>query len=131
MHRWARRAALASICVSFQGDDAFWDFEKFLFANQDSITPETLDATLRDFASRDQRVSAERLDGCLAANEAETVLLRDEKLAEMYHVDAAPTIFVNGVRKVGFSNPEALWSTLRVAALDARSGNRDGAGDKP
>ena len=127
MHPWARRAALASICASFQGGDAFWALGKFLFANQDAITAETLDIRIREFASKDSRLSIERLDGCLAARNAEDVLLRDEKLAEVYHVDAAPTIFINGVRKVGFNSPAALWSALRVAAFDARGGDREGA----
>jgi len=131
MHRWARRAALASICASFQGGGAFWDLERFLFANQDSLTLETLDATIRDFASNDQRISAKLLDGCLASKETEALLLRDEKLAELYHVDAAPTMFINGTRKVGFNTPAELWSAIRVAALDIEGGRHDnGSGER-
>jgi hypothetical protein len=33
---------------------------------------------------------------------------------------AAPTIFINGVRTVGFSSPEALWEALRLAASEVR-----------
>ena len=126
MHQWARRAALASICASFQGDDAFWDLERFFFANQDSITVESLESTTREFVSNDPHISGKLLESCLAAKNAEVVLLRDEKLGEAYHVDAAPTIFVNGVRRVGFNTPEQLWSALRAAAADARASYRPG-----
>jgi predicted DsbA family dithiol-disulfide isomerase len=65
---------------------------------------------------------------CLASRSAEDVLLRDEKLADSYHVDAAPTMFINGVRKVGFNSPEALWSAIRAAAFDARNEDPGSAG---
>lgn len=120
MHLWARRAATAAICAGLQGDGAFWALERFLFDNQDTLTPGMLDARIRDFASSDSRLSAKRLDSCIAAKNAEDVLLRDEKLANEYHVDAAPTIFINGVRRVGFNSPEALWEALRLAASEAR-----------
>jgi protein-disulfide isomerase len=97
---------------------------RLLFANQESIKPETLDATIRDFASAEPQLDAERLDACVASMKAEAVLLRDEKLAETYHVDSAPTIFVNGIRKIGFGAPEAFWSAVRVAAFDAATEER-------
>jgi|SRR5271157_1498711 len=126
-HQWARRAAMASICAGFQGDDAFWDLESFLFTNPNGITAETLETRIREYASKNSRLNVERLGGCLAGASAEDVLLGDEKLAQEYHVGAAPTIFINGVRTVGFNSPEALWSALRVAAFDARGGDSQGA----
>lgn len=120
MHQWARRAALASICASLQSEDAFWAVEKLLFANQERIKTDTLDETIRGFAAGLPRLNIGRLEACLAANEGAATLVRDERLAEAYHVDVTPTIFVNGVRKTGFNTPEALWSALRLAAFDAR-----------
>jgi protein-disulfide isomerase len=119
-HPWARRAALASICAGFQSDDAFWALDRFFFANQEAITAETLGTRIREFSLNDARLDIARLDGCLAAKSAEETLLRDEKLAQAYYVDVAPTMFINGVRKVGFYSPEDLWSALRLAAFDAR-----------
>ena len=65
----------------------------------------------------------------MGSRSAVDVLLRDEKLAEWYHVDAAPTIFTNGTRKVGFNSPEALWSAIRAAAFDAKSGDPRGVAE--
>ena len=120
MHEWARRAALTSACASLQSDDAFWIVEKLLFANQERIKPDALDGTIRDLAVGEPQLSLSRLEACMAANEGAAILVRDERLAESYHVDVTPTIFVNGVRKIGFTGPEALWSALRLAAADAR-----------
>jgi protein-disulfide isomerase len=127
MHPWARPAALASICASFQSNEAFWAIERFLFANQNTITSETLETRIREFASNDPWLDVAMLDGCLASKNAEEVLLRDEKLAQQYHVDAAPTIFINGVRRVGMNSPEELWSVLRMAAFAARRSDSSGA----
>ena len=127
MHPWARPAALASICASFQSNDAFWAIERFLFSNQNTITAETLETRIREFASNDPRLDVAMLDGCLAAKNAEEVLFRDEKLAQQYHVDAAPTIFINGVRRVGMNSPEELWSILRMAVFAARRSDSSGA----
>ncbi|MGO4881070.1 MAG: DsbA family protein [Bryobacteraceae bacterium] len=131
MHPRARRAALVSICASFQGDEAFWAVEGFLFDRQDSIKPETLEAAIRDFASGETRLSVGRWEACLAANDAEEVLLRDERLADMYHIDAVPTVFVNGVRRAGFGTEEALWSALRVAVFEARGSGGGGTPNRP
>jgi protein-disulfide isomerase len=120
MHKWARRAALASVCASLQSEDAFWAVEKLLFANQEQIKADTLDGTIRGLAAGLPQLDMGRLEACLAANEGAATLVRDERLAEAYHVDVAPTIFVNGVRRTGFNGPEALWSALRLAAFDAR-----------
>ena len=43
---------------------------------------------------------------CVTGSAAEQTLLRDEALAVAYHVDATPTMFINGVRKVGLGSPE-------------------------
>jgi protein-disulfide isomerase len=120
MHQWARRAALTSICASLQGEDVFWALGAFLFSNQDLISADALETKIREFASNDSRLDLARLNSCLAAKDADGVLSRDEGLAQQYHVDAAPTLFINGVRRVGVGSPEELWSALRAAAIEAR-----------
>ena len=120
MHPWARRAALSSICASFQGNEAFWQLAKFLFNNQDAITIDNFDARLDSFARNGSQLDPARLHVCLAQGAAEGILERDEKLAERYHIDAAPTVFIDGVRKVVFSSLEELQRVLH-SALAARN----------
>jgi hypothetical protein len=52
MHRWARHAALISICASLQGGDTFWRLERFLFANQATIRADNLDEKVETFGSQ-------------------------------------------------------------------------------
>jgi protein-disulfide isomerase len=121
MHQWARAAALTSICANSQGNDAFWSLHDFFSANQGTITAETLNARVAAFASQSGRVNFPKLQDCLAQHTAEKVLIRDEALAERYHINATPTVFVNGIRKPGFGSPEELTSAIRSAASSVRS----------
>jgi len=77
-----------------------------------------LDERLAAFASQTGRVDLFRLHGGLAAHEAEQLLTRDERLAEKYHVDATPTMFINGVRQRGFGTAQELVSAVDLAALE-------------
>jgi protein-disulfide isomerase len=113
---------MASICAGLQNEAAFWAIERYLFTHQDAIKPETASAMIRGFVSKDAQLSVERFDACLAGKEAESVLLRDEKLAQVYHVDSTPTVFINGVRKSGFSGPSAFWPLLRAAVAESHDG---------
>lgn len=122
MHQWARRAALASICASFESDEAFWSLEKFLFASQDTITSTNLEDKIEAFAKESGDLNFGRMRGCLAEEKADETLLRDEKMAGLYHIDAVPTIFVNGVRALGFRSVEELQAALNAAAANSSSG---------
>ncbi len=115
MHTWARRAALAAICVSSQSQEAFWRFEQLLFADQDKITLANLDERIAAFGAQNNELNPGRLRGCMENGTAEKTLLRDEKLADAYHVDAVPTIFINGIRSTGFRTPEELEAGINAA----------------
>jgi protein-disulfide isomerase len=125
MHNWARRAALATICASFQGNEFFWPLHDFLFASQNNLTAATLDAAVGRFMERDVQFSADEYRGCMEQHKAEVILQRDEALAESYHVEATPTIFINGVRKMGFGSPDQLRAAIR-SAITAAQGRSNG-----
>ena len=78
MHAWARRAALASICASFESNEAFWSLEKFFFANQDAITPTNLEDKIAAFARESGGFDFGRVHNCLEEEAASKILLRDE-----------------------------------------------------
>ncbi len=116
MHPWARHAALISICASLQGGDTFWRLERFLFANQATIRADNLDEKVETFGSQTSpSLDLARLRSCLISGSAERVLARDERLAELYHVDATPTVFINGTRKAGMAGLEKLRTLLDAA----------------
>ena len=116
MHPWARRAALNSICVGRQSGDAFWRLHDFFFSNQSAITAGNLEEKIGEFAKQFKGIDSDRVRACVAEEDTETTLRRDEKLAVAYHIDAIPTVFINGVRSVGTHSTEELTALFRAAA---------------
>lgn len=113
MHPWARQAALVSICANFQSNEAFWKAEEFFFSRQETINPQNMESAISAFAENTPGLDDTQMRSCLAGGTAAAVLARDEKLAETYHINATPTIFINGVRKVGVSTVDQLQGALR------------------
>ena len=114
-HSWSRQAALAAICADRQGEEAFWKLHDFFFANQGALSEHNFDERLTSFlATSDSGIpDTNRLQGCLAGREAESTLLRDQLLAQRYHVEETPAVFINGRRTVGFRNAEELRAAVR------------------
>ncbi len=125
MHPWARRAALASVCASFESNKAFWSLEAFLFTNQSTITPINFEDKVAEFAKTSGTLDLDRMHKCLGEESAENILLRDEKLGALYHVDSVPTVFVNGVRSAGFRSEEELQTVLHAAVPNSSLGLDD------
>jgi protein-disulfide isomerase len=115
MHNWARPAALATICASGQGDVVFWELHELLFANQSTLTPETINNVIEEHLMQKPNVDIGEYRRCIHENVGEAVLLRDEALANTYHVEATPTVFVNGIRRIGFASAQELRLAIRAA----------------
>ena len=86
----ARSAAKFSICANLQAPDVFWRLHDFLVARQNEITPANLTSMVASFARQQEGIDTSRLLACAVEREAEELLLRDEKLAQAYHVDRTP-----------------------------------------
>ncbi len=115
MHKWARRAASYSICASQQNAAAFWKFKTWLFDHQTSLTIEDLDHNVGNFVGESSEIDLKRLVACVETGGADAVLARDERIANLYRVDAVPTLFINGVRTVGTGSVEELKALLAKA----------------
>jgi protein-disulfide isomerase len=113
MHSWARRGAQMAVCASYQGETAFWHLHDYLFANQKTLTEETVDTAIAEFVSHDSQLDEVRLKKCLSTNAADDVVLRDGVLASRYHITATPTIFINGVRQTGLQSVDDLRIAIK------------------
>ena len=122
MHAWARQASLASICASLESNDSFWRLEEFLFSNQTAIAATNLEDKIAAFAKESGGIDFARMHECLMEGGGEETLLRDEKLAGLYHIDVVPTVFINGRRNVAIRSVEELQGLLRAARADSPTG---------
>jgi protein-disulfide isomerase len=122
MHEWARPAALATACAGMQGADQFWSVHDLIFTNQNTITAKNFYAKLETLTASAAGVNAGQLQLCLQSGAAEPLVTRDAALVEKYHLDATPTVFVNGVRKQGgFRTTAELEAVIRLKTLERQS----------
>ena len=91
MHDWARRAALASICVSDQSNAAFWQLEGFLFKNQSTLTVTNFDAKLRQFAEVDPGLKMVRSGNATSLRIDNAFVARFKKLDDKKKVNGSKT----------------------------------------
>jgi protein-disulfide isomerase len=101
IHPWAKAAAIAGRCIYHQSPSAFWKYHDWIYEHQTEITFDNLKTQVTDFAKTAQDIDGLQLGHCIdtKATEAEV----DASLADgrALHVDATPTLFLNGRRLVG------------------------------
>jgi protein-disulfide isomerase len=101
IHPWAKAASIDGRCIYRQSAAAFWKYHDWIYDHQTEITPDNLKTQVMDFAKTASDVEALQLAQCMdnKATEGEV----DASLAEgrALHVDATPTLFLNGRRLVG------------------------------
>jgi protein-disulfide isomerase len=101
IHPWAKAASMAGRCIYHQSPAAFWKYHDWIYDHQAEINTENLKTQVMDFAKTAQDLDGLQLGRCIdtKATEAEV----DASLAEgrALHVDATPTLFLNGRRLIG------------------------------
>ncbi len=101
IHPWAKPAAIAGRCIFHQSASAFWKYHDWIYDHQAEINPDNLKTQVLDFAKTAQDLDAVQLGHCIDTKATEGEV--DASLAEGHalHVDATPTVFLNGRRLVG------------------------------
>jgi protein-disulfide isomerase len=95
-HPWAFAAAMAGRAIYRQKPEAFWDYKKQIYENQDKLTTFTFDDVARGFA-QDHDLDMKRYDADIASTELRDELLKSVGAAFSNAVRATPTYMVNGV----------------------------------
>jgi len=114
MHKWAKDAARAGICVARQDPAAFWQFHDFLFARQKETTSDNLEDRIKEFMQTVAGIHTDKYLDCMASPYPETRLNRDIDEGKVYRIHSTPTLFINGRRHAGFASVEEF-----AAAVDA------------
>lgn len=120
-HSWARQAAVAATCAGLQNQDAFWTVHDFWFAEQASITSENFPSYLNRLVTQSKDIDAPKLFGCIERGDTVDVVRRDESLARKYQVLSTPTVFINGVREVGFRSRDDFERAIDQAVSSAKA----------
>ncbi len=91
MHKDARPAAEASLCVADQGADKFWKFHDLAFANQSK-----LDAISLEKFAKDVGADGKQYADCIQKKKHADTVVKDTEYGEKIGVKSTPTFFING-----------------------------------
>jgi protein-disulfide isomerase len=101
IHPWAKAASIAGRCIFHQSPAAFWKFHDWIYEHQTDITTENLKTQVLDFAKSVEDLDSLQLGRCIDTKATEGEVDASIAEARALHVDATPTIFLNGRRLVG------------------------------
>ncbi len=91
MHKEARPASEASMCVNEQSTDKFWKFHDLAFKNQAKLDGPSLEKYAKDSGA-----DAKKYTDCLASKKYADYVQKDLEYGEKIGVKSTPTFFVNG-----------------------------------
>ncbi len=110
LHPWARTAASVGRCVFSQSNDAFWEYHDWIFAHQESITPENLKDQVLGWAKEQKNVDALKLAACIDGKSTDAEVEAELAQGQEVSVSGTPTMFVNG-RRI----PQGIeWTNLKT-----------------
>jgi protein-disulfide isomerase len=101
IHPWAKAAAIAGRCVFRQDPAAFWRYHDWMYEHQGEINADNLKVKVLDFVKTAPDLDGMQLGRCIDTKATEAEVDASMEQAKSLHVDATPTIFVNGRRLVG------------------------------
>ena len=127
-HPWAMRAAVDSNCLGAQSAKAYWNFVDYVHAHASEIggpdnnldkAKQTLDKLAIDEATR-SKLEQPTLMACLMKQDTTkvTASIADAE-SDALHVDATPTLFVNGERIDGIVPMTTLYAAIDRALVAA------------
>ncbi|MGH9772507.1 MAG: thioredoxin domain-containing protein [Candidatus Acidiferrales bacterium] len=119
MHPWARAAAEGAACAQLQNADAFWSMHDQLFEHQADITAKNIHQKLLGFAKATKSLNLQEFQNCLDNQMSLGLVLRDLNLASDNHINATPTLFINGKRVQGVQDANELMQLIGEAAKEA------------
>lgn len=91
MHKDAKPAAEASMCVNEQSSEKFWKFHDLAFKNQDK-----LDKTNLEKFAKDVGADVKKYNECLDSKKFASFVQGEIEYGEKIGVKSTPTFFVNG-----------------------------------
>ena len=116
MHPWAKKAAEMAVCAGLQKPEAFWGVHDFLFQNQQTLRPDTLQEQVMQYVETDKSIDLTQFQTCVNKELALGPVTQDQQLGLAVSIHGTPTMFVNGVRFDGVRSAAELETIINQAA---------------
>jgi protein-disulfide isomerase len=105
----SENAARAAIAAGKQGK--FWEMHHLIFANQDNLTQQGLDALAKEVG-----LDVGRLHADMQSPEIADRIAKDRKLGEELKIEGTPSVFINGRQFDGHQDLNE-WINLELAMM--------------
>ena len=124
IHPWAMRAAVDTNCVGAQNAIGYWNLVDYIHAHASEVggaeksvakANQMLDTMARDEGTR-QKLNAAELNACLAKQD-QTAIKESIQLGDSLHLDATPTLFINGEKIEGAQPIEDVYRMIDEALV--------------
>jgi protein-disulfide isomerase len=96
MHKDAKPASEASMCVHEQNADKFWKYHDLLFKNQDKLDGPSLEKYAKEVGA-----DTKKFQECMTAKKYADFVQKDLEYGEKIGVRSTPTFFINGQMVAG------------------------------
>jgi protein-disulfide isomerase len=111
-HAWSVPAAELTACIAQQSTPMFWAAGAFIFAQQNTLTKETIGPSMLRFVNTHPAIGRKRYLHCVATRATRAVVDADLTFAQINNITLTPTVFVNGVRIQDDVSARALESVI-------------------
>jgi protein-disulfide isomerase len=101
IHPFALGAAVLGRCIYTQNNASFWAYHDWIFEHQSEIKPDNLRDKVLEYAGTDKNLDVAKLTACAVAPEPRADIKRTIAIGDALHLNATPTLFINGRRMVG------------------------------
>lgn len=112
-HPWAFPAALMGRAIWKQNPDAFWEFKKQVYDNQESLNTFTLEDFARGFA-KEQGLDLSRYDADIASATLRNEILNSLGTARSLQINATPSFLVDGEMVLPGEDGKNLIAAVRA-----------------
>ena len=126
-HEWAEPAAATMECVYRQDNQAFWSVKERIYSNQDVISTDNVQSTIKDWASQ-EGVSSDTVQSCLENGNPMAEVNGDSQEAEEAGASGTPTIFINDEKIVG-AQPYRQFESVIESELNGDQEEKSSATD--
>jgi protein-disulfide isomerase len=130
IHPFARGAAILGRCIYTQNNGSFWAYHDWIFEHQADITATNLRDKVIEYAKTDKNLDAAKLTSCALSQQPRDEVDRTVAIGDALHINATPTVYINGRRLVGtialddlkmVVEHEIAWAKTQKKAVDCCS----------
>lgn len=113
LHPWAMKASVMGRCMYHEGQDAFWNYHDWIYANQEQLTLENFEGKAEEFA-KSKNLDAGRLKACAEDKAARAEVDNTIAMGRSLSVNATPTLYINGRKIEGAVEWNVLTQLLQI-----------------